>query len=82
MAKKKSLFKEMAEAGMAAGGTPMEHPMEARVRKAEGGYIVTVSGGKHGFQGKDKIYKDLSGVGECLEDTFGKGKAEEKSEEY
>lgn len=77
--KKKSLFKEMREAAMPS---MPDHPPEARVRKAEGGYIVTVSGGKHGFGGKDKIYKDLSGVGECLEETFGKGKKEEKSEEY
>lgn len=77
--KKKSLFKEMAEAGMPSMS---DRPMEARVRKAEGGYIVTVTGGKHGFEGKDKIYKDLSGVGECLEETFGKAKKEDKSEEY
>lgn len=72
---KKSLFKEMAETKVSHAQMP-DIPEEFRVRKAENGYIVTYSGGKHGYSSKDVIAKDKDEVMACFEEHMSGKKKE------
>lgn len=79
-----SLAKRMLESVPTAEPKMPERQPEARVRKAENGYVVTKMG-KEGYASeKDAVYESMEGVMKCLDDHFmgKKKKTEDDSEDY
>lgn len=78
LTKKKGILAKIQSSAPQAMSMP-DQPMEAVVRKAaNGGYIVKPYGGQvQSYNAPEKVYDDMEGVMECLNDHFGKSKGKE-----